>query len=142
MQSALVSHVAGQVASWPLQAYGAQGPVFPPVPCGAIVHVPSIPATSQRSHSVPQVRSQQTPFAQTPFAHSGPAVHVVPGISRGTQRPPLQNALLSHEASEVQTVGQPGPEPSQVNGAHAGTLGCWMFEHVPFFAAPRSTEHA
>jgi hypothetical protein len=57
-------------------------------PCGAPVegeHVPALPATSHASHWPPQARSQQTPSAQEPAAHSWSAPQVLACAFFGTQ---------------------------------------------------------
>jgi hypothetical protein len=57
-------------------------------PCGApltVVHLPTLPATSQAWHWLPQAELQQTPSTQLLLAHWFDALHTVPSASLATQ---------------------------------------------------------
>ena len=62
-------------------------------PCGApltAVQVPTLPATSQAWHWLPQALLQQTPSTQLAFVHWLLALQVAPLACFGAQAPALQ----------------------------------------------------
>jgi hypothetical protein len=57
-------------------------------PCGApltVVHLPTLPATSQAWHWLPQAELQQTPSTQLALTHWFDPPHAVPSANLGTQ---------------------------------------------------------
>jgi hypothetical protein len=76
-------------------------------PCGVPVtgeHVPTLPATSQASHSPVQAPLQHTPSTQSPDVHEFPVAQALPFPIFGTQMLPLHQLPAEQSASAAQVV--------------------------------------
>ncbi len=132
-QSPSAWHEAGQFTAAPEQTYGAHEG-FPGAPGGSVRQDPAKPFWLHDWQAPAHAESQHTPWAQLPDRHCAPRRQTAPAASTGSHWPAkLHQVPDSQSASDWQSPGQPGSEPSHTSGAHEGSpaLPGGMGAHAP-----------